>query len=171
VAFAIFAGLFYRHQADQRLSEMRAVTMAAVVFAREALVYADSADARASFAVIRADSIEHARKVLAPARAKIVAAAPDTCAPAIAALEAENTDLTAELAERKIAYDEQKAATVALRPATEKLADASTDLVKATQPSFFVRFLPDIGVGAAVGISAIDRRPDAVIGITLSWEL
>jgi hypothetical protein len=168
---AILAGFYIQHRTNEKVAEARTFAVAAVRAWNDEVSRADSLETVAQAANARADSIEHARKIAAPARAAVVAAAPDTCAPAIAALEAERDQAIAEADARKVAFQGEKEAAAGLRTAGAAVADATTELAKASKPSFFARLIPKIGVGGAASISAIDRRPDAVIGITLSWEI
>lgn len=84
----------------------------------------------------------------------------------------------------KSAYEEQKKATASLQAAVDtlipkleqlssasgRLDDSSGRLVKASKGSFWDHVVPKVGVGGAVGINPAGR-PDAVIGLTLSWQL
>lgn len=170
-ALAIIASLYYNHVKDTRLTESRAVAMSAVRAWNDESERADSAEARATYAEARADSIKRVRILAAPARAAIVAAAPDTCKPAIAALTAERDEAVVEAGQRQSALDAQKQATAILRPAGDALAGATSQLAKAAKPSFLSHLIPSIGIGGAAGLSVIDRRPDALIGVTFSWRL
>lgn len=58
---------------------------------------------------------------------------------------------------------DQQQAMVRLREAAGELADRS-------QRPFLSRIIPEVGFGATFGVSALDGRPDAVIGVTLSWR-
>ncbi len=169
-ALAILVGLWLTFQHNQELAESKAETMYYVAVAKAVLHYADSVSAQAAVTAAHATAIEHERQIKAPARAKIVAQAPDTCKPAIAALTADRDEARESAAGWKQSYEKQVAATQALQPATEHLVDASTNLAKHSGESFLQRITPDLGFGAAAGISAVDRRPDAVIGVTLSWR-
>lgn len=167
---AILASLYYNHKQNEGLERERATAEAAVYVMHEALGRADSLTIVAAEANARADSLESVRVVSKPAVARIVATAPDTCGPVIAALTAQLAQAEAEAATRDTAYQQQKAATAALQPPAVHLADATAGLVKATRPSFLSRLVPTFGVGGAAGISALDRKPDAVIGVTVSWR-
>lgn len=57
----------------------------------------------------------------------------------------------------------------ASQEALARLSVASTKLVQATKRPFFSRLLPKVGFGGTAGVSALTGRPDAVIGITLTW--
>lgn len=169
-AFAILASLYYTHTTDSRLQEAREAARTAVYVMHEAVQAADAAETRAQAAEARADSIQAVRLAAHPKVAAAVAAAPDTCRPVIAALEGERDRAVAEAGEARKALAARREATAALRPAAHNLADAATALVKRSRPSFLSRIAPDVGVGAAAGVSVTDRRPDAVIGVTLSWR-
>lgn len=85
---------------------------------------------------------------------------------------------TQEAESWKNAYEAQIHATVALRGAVDtsqtaskevreastNLQGSATELVKATRRGW----LPKVGFGAAAGVNP-QGRPDAVIGVTLSW--
>lgn len=164
---AILASLYYNHTKDVALEKYRAVAEVALVNQDHAMVIADQMTADAAQATARADSIEHARAITAPAVAKIVAAAPDTCKKVIAALQGQLAQAQAEAQGRKVAYQDQKEATAVLKPAATDLADATKGLIKASHHSMLI---PHFGVGVTAGFSAIDRRPDVVVGVTMSWH-
>jgi hypothetical protein len=152
----ILLALYGAQQYHSRtLAGARKVAAGAVRTAQEALDSARVWEERAKVAEAR-------RKAAAPARAIVVAAAPDTCAPAIAALEADKADLLEEL-------DAQKQAAALLRPATVELTEATTALVKSTG-GFWKAITPSIGVGVAAIYDPFQGRPAIGPGITLSWE-
>lgn len=181
---AVLAGLWLQFHHNQDLAAARAETEYAVAVAKVALAYGDSmssiaaeASAAAAEQAYQADAAERARKAAAPARAKIVAAAPDTCRPAIAALTAERDEAVAEAAGWHQAYQEQLRATAALqsaqdslRPATEHLANAATTLVKKSGESFWHRITPQFGIGGTVGIDPTTGKLAKAIGPTLTWH-
>lgn len=77
----------------------------------------------------------------------------------------------------KPAYEHEKEAVSHLRPALEncikasrQLDDKSGKLLGASHDTFWKHLTPKLGLGGAVGINPAGR-PDAVIGLTLSWHL
>lgn len=164
---AITASLYYNHTKDAAVEKYRAVAAVALVNQNHAMDIADQMTVNAALANVRADSIEHARAVTSPAVAKIVAQAPDTCKRVIAALQGQLAQAQAEAQSRKVAYQDQKEATAVLKPAATDLADATKGLIKASHRSSLI---PHFGVGVTAGFSALDRRPDVVVGVTMSWH-
>lgn len=148
----------------------RAKTTTAIAGAREAMKTSLVLQARAQAAEARAQAAEARRKAAAPARQAVVAAAPDTCGPAIAALEGERDDALDQVTHLKEALDAQKQATGVLTPAVETVAEAAEDLVDASGGSFWRDIIPDVGFGVAAGVSPLTRRADVIIGPTLHWE-
>lgn len=154
------------HQADQAIDVMQA-----------AISYAQTADSIADAVVARAEAAEARRKAQAPAVATIVAQAPDTCAPVIAALEGAR-ELAIETADAwKQAYDTTLAANARLQAAAGPLVDASKGQTEASEhlsdvsrPSFFQRILPKVGVGVTTGIDPIDRSFHVVVGPSAHWS-
>lgn len=173
----IFAGitvglLLYatQHHNDRSLAAAKAETKVAIAATQHALEIASAQQQAAAWAEHRADSIAKVRAVAAPKRAAVVAAAPDTCKPAIAALEADKASLTAEVAEARSALDAQKQAAGALKPAAQNLTQAATKLEKKSGGSFWKDITPKLGFGGAAGIDPIDHSFHPVIGVTLSWS-
>ena len=106
----------------------------------------------------------------------------------LAAAPSVRDSLTAAVAGRdayRSAFHTQMAASAALRSRGDSLAranrdltdvvrdygDASQAILDATKPSFLARLVPDVGVGAAVGIDPFTRKPSTAVGVTLSWSL
>lgn len=175
VAALLFAttitGAYFTFKRGQDAAGARQMAVQAARTAEEAIEYADSVEAAAAAEVARARTTETKRIARAPATSRIIAESPDVCKPVVDALTADIADLTVESKSWQTAFEKEKEAAGKLKPATSALIGATTDLVEATKPSFFARLVPKVGVGGAAGVSAIDRRPDVVIGITLAWEL
>ena len=154
---------------QRQLAGARAVAAGAVRTANEALDYADSVEAAAQAHVARVDTLIVYRRAAQPQRDSVVAAAPDTCGPAIAALQAEVADADSIAAGWKSAFEEEQRAAARLRAGTETVVDATDKLVKASG-GFWKAITPKVGFGGAVGYDPIENDADTVIGITLSWE-
>jgi hypothetical protein len=168
VVLAVIFGFQKLH--TRSLEQERAKVEVAVEATQHALKVAQAHQHRAADAEERADNIAAARRQRAPARAAVVEAAPDTCAPAIAALEADAREADAEIIDLRIALDEQKRGTAVLTPAAIALTDAAANLADASGGSFLQDLIPDVGIGVTAGISPITRRADVIIGPTLSWD-
>ena len=146
---------------------------------QKAISYADSATAIADSAVKRAEATAARRVAQAPAVAKIVAAAPDTCAPVIAALEGAR-DLAVETADAwKQAYDSTAAAAARLKaagevvvPAVQAQTEVSEHLADASRPGFFARLVPKVGVNATIGVDPLkpEEGVKKVVGVGVSWS-
>lgn len=154
---------------SRSLEHERARVNVAVAATQHALKIAADNQRRAAQAQHAADSIAAVRRQRAPARAAVVAAAPDTCRPAIAALEAEKAELKDENSRLRSAFDDQKKATAALTPTTKELAEAAHDLSRKSGGSFWRDITPKLGVGATVGLSTTGGVA-AVVGPTLHWD-
>lgn len=191
------AGAAVRHLVYSRLTaaEQRvavAVAQAADVRAQNAAVLAladslkletQAARAEAKRAVIEA---AQSRSALAQSRVRTsiaIASAPDTCRTVIKLVQAD-ADSALVVADKYRAVSDslaridslnaaviapQQSALTESQQALARLSDASTDLVKASRKPFLLRLLPKVGFGGTAGVSLTTRRPDAVIGITLTW--
>jgi hypothetical protein len=151
------------------LAGARQVAAAAVVEAQKAFDYADSVEAIAATHKLRVDTLVLYRREAQPARDSIVAAAPDTCAPAIAALQAEVADADSIAAGFQAAYEEEKKASARLRSAAETVVEATDKLVRKTG-GFWHDITPKVGFGVAAIYDPMQGRVAAGPGITLSWE-
>lgn len=191
------AGAAVRHFLNSRLSaaEQRvavAVSQAADVRAKNAavLLLADSlkletqaARSEAKRAILEA---AQSRSALAQQRVRtsiLVAAAPDTCKTIIQIVQADADSALAVADKYRASVDSltridslntdviarQQTALTESERALARLSDASTDLVKASHKPFLLRLLPKASFGGSAGVSVTTGRPDAVIGITLSW--
>ena len=83
------------------------------------------------------------------------------------------------------AFDNEARAAVALRARGDSLQSANDDLAAvvrnygnasekilgASKPSFISRLVPEVGVGAAVGIDPTTLKPSKTVGVTLTWSL
>jgi multidrug efflux pump subunit AcrA (membrane-fusion protein) len=167
VGLLLFAAQKYH---ARTLSGERAKTTQAVDDAKTALKRAEAAEIAALDAELRAKAAESRRAAQAPHRAAIVAAAPDTCAPAIDALQGELADADSTIAGLSDALEEQKRATATLKPATKAVVDAAEDLVAITGGSFLQDLIPEVGFGITAGVSPLTRRADVVVGVGLNWD-
>ncbi len=167
VVIAVLFGLQKFH--TRSLEQERGRVNVAVAATQHALKIAADQQQAAAWAMYRADSIAAARAAVAPKRAAVVRAAPDTCAPAIAALEADKADLQAENRNLRNAFDEQKQATAVLTPPAKELADAAHDLSRKSGGSFWRDITPNVGFGIAAGVSTSGGFA-VVAGPTLSWS-
>jgi hypothetical protein len=166
----ILVALYALQQYHARsLAGARKVAVQAIVEAQKAFEYADSVEAVAQAHIARVDTIVVRRAVAQPERARVVAAAPDTCAPAIAALQAEVADADSIAAGYKAAFEEEKRAAAALASAGHTVVDAADDLVDASG-GFWQDILPTVGFGVAAVYDPMQGRLAAGPGITLSWE-
>ena len=165
---------------------------------RSALLRADSLAAIADSAERRADSLvsvaEAAKKRAVQAesdaaiyreRYRVAAlAAPDTCAPALAAADSAlaatqsvaeqyRQGLAAAIGaslELQKALDSTQVALSTVEASARRLEAKAAELERASRPSLFSRLLPRPGVGVAAGVDR-NGKPAAVAGITLSWTL
>lgn len=113
-----------------------------------------------------------------------VGAAPDTCQPVIAALQAEVV-ATQHVADTYLllwgheveAHDKSK---IALLRAGHALAEAQRSLaasaakagaIEIPRPSLWSRILPQSSVGCTAGLSPITRNADVVCGASLGWKV
>ena len=160
---------FYQRHVNTELASARQAAAIANQQMHAAVRWADSTEAAGSAHVAQAVKVTAQRVARAPATARLIAASPDVCKEPIAALQKDVADLTVERDHYRAAYDDEKAAAGQLKTAGISTAQASQQLVRASG-GFWKAITPQIGIGAAAGISAIDRRPDAVIGITLGWH-
>lgn len=127
-----------------------------------------------------------ANSALAAQRARTtiaIAAAPDTCTPYIALLQTDVDSAVAVSQRYRSATDSLtridvlNSAEIArltrsvsdAQQALARLSSSATVLVKASRKPFLTRLLPNLGFGATAGVSLATGRPDAVIGLTLSW--
>ncbi len=127
---------------------------------------ADSAEQVAERAELRAERAE--------GRLEAAKTAADSLPPAIAAKDAWHDAYTSELAAAgalRARGDTLEAANKHLAILVRDYGDASKGILDATRPSFLKSLLPNVGVGAAVGINPLTRKPASVIGLTLSWDL
>ena len=151
------------------LTAERALTVSAIRAANEAIEYADSVEAAAQAHVARVDTLIVYRRAAQPQRDSVVAAAPDTCAPAIAALKAELADADSIASGWKSAFEDEQRAAARLRVGTATVTEAADKLVKASG-GFWKDIIPEVGFGVAAGIDPTEADFDTVIGITLSWD-
>ena len=184
IVLAIGSFLWYQHHSAGELEKARTeVAVAnhqadlAIAVMQTAISYADSAVIAADSAVARANAQAAKQARQAPRVATIVAQAPDTCKPVIAALQGQLATSQAESESWHDAYDEQKAATGRLQAAAGPLVDASQaqsaagqHLSDASKPSFLGRILPDVGVGAVAGVDPFDHSFHVVVGPSLHWS-
>lgn len=137
---------------------------------------ASLAEARADSEARRADSLAARGRRSEIRYVTLKATAPAPCAPVIAAADSALADAQAEAETARsglrtaqdAAKDYQAARDTALS-ALARLTAAATALNTASRPSWRERILPHIGVGGAAGINPIGR-PDAVVGLTVSWS-
>ncbi|MCC2626383.1 MAG: hypothetical protein K0S14_33 [Thermomicrobiales bacterium] len=151
------------------LAGARKVAIEAVIAAQDAFDYADSVEAVALAHIARVDTVVIRRAAAQPQRDSVVAAAPDTCGPAIAALQAEVADADSIAAGWQSAYEEEKKAAAALDAAGHTVVDAADDLVDASG-GFWQDIIPTVGFGVAAVYDPMLGRLAAGPGITLSWE-
>jgi hypothetical protein len=186
IALAVGSFLWYQHRHAGELEQARTeVAVAnhqadlAIDIMSRAISYADSVQALADSAEARANLAAAKQRAQAPRVAAIVAAAPDTCQPAIQALQGQLASSQAESESWHDAYDEQKAATARLEAAAGPLVDASqaqTDasqhLSKASKPSFLGRLVPKVGVNATIGVDPLQPEEGIkkVVGVGVSWS-
>ena len=135
-------------------------------------VRADSAEARAT---ALANRVLARDTVFVRERAEardIAAAAPDTCAPVVAAYERVLATSDSAKTDAMAAYAAEREATARLRSALGG-AMASIDTLRVTldsRPGPHLPFIPRLGVGVFAGICA-DGRACVGAGVTLSWGL
>jgi chromosome segregation ATPase len=188
----LFAG-YREFQHRQTLTAEQAKTTQAVEIATQAVTHAKQLTAQVQVEQAKAKAAEVRAAKLATTGEQHLAAR-GSLQPALDSAKT-NTDsvpvLKAALAQSdaaadkyKQAYEEQMVATAKLRGAldstqaaqadviakAQQLARNATQLVSASHESFWSHFVPEVGVGGAVGIG-MNGRPDAVIGLTLSWRL
>lgn len=168
---AIALGAYFQHTHNAQLAQARAETTIAVEAYHAAHTQALGYELVALAAETRADSIEQARAAAAPRVAAIVKAAPDTCKPVIDALQGQVAQLQAEAKGRKDAFSEQKQATAVLAPAADHVAQAATNLVKASKPSFWAHLKPNVGLGATVGVDPASGKFSKTVGVTFGWKV
>lgn len=165
----LLAFFYVQRLHNAELAGARTVAVQAIAAAQEAFDYADSVEAVAQAHVARVDTIVIRRAAAQPVRDSIVVAAPDTCGPAIAALQADVADADSIAAGYKAAFEEEKIAAARLRASGENVVEAAGDLVNETG-GFWRSITPKVGFGAAAGVDPTEQDFDTVIGITLSWE-
>jgi hypothetical protein len=184
VALAVITGTtvsrFYSNRLEDATRKVVAANAeATIALARAAL--ADSArllaEQEARAAAARAEAREAALRRQRARTDTLIAAAPDTCAPVIAALSADVDSALAVAADWREAHDSLASANRSLRASLDEtsralanLRNASETLVKRTRRPLLARLLPEAGFGATLGLSASTGRPDATIGITLTWR-
>jgi hypothetical protein len=125
-----------------------------------------------------ADALVEARAEVQDARQETKTANAEAGRALVRAAEAETkAAAAADSGQYKPAYEHEKEAVAHLKPALEScikasrtLDDKSGKLLNASHDSFWKHLTPKLGVGGAVGVNPAGR-PDAVIGITLSWSL
>lgn len=113
-----------------------------------------------------------------------VAAAPDTCAPVIAALQGELAAAAKVEAGHVELYAHEAAAhdsvSRALLKAQMGLAEAQRDLaalaakaadIHIPKPSLLSRLLPEADLGCTAGVSPLHGDFDAVCGVSLGWAV
>lgn len=191
VAFAVISvigGVWLHREFEDRLTVASADAQKAVDFAQTALLYAteqehvaDSARQVAEAANSRADRAE-AKLVKAKVSYSVaVAAAPDTCAPVIAAADTALALADSALVARATAYDSlnvafdaQKRATAALDSGLVKLVPATENLIAATKKSWLLKLLPsvDFHIGVEAGLDVLNKgKPWAYVGpsVSVGW--
>ena len=102
----------------------------------------------------------------------IAAAAPDTCAPVVAAYERVLATADSSKKDALSAFEAEREATAALRVARDA-ALASRDTLQTTldsRPGPHLPFIPRLGAGLFAGVCA-DGRACVGAGVTLSWGL
>lgn len=134
-------------------------------------------------AVARADGTEVRLAAERADFAKSTTAAPDTCREVVEkarialasasdvaqALRSAVATATERGDSLQLAIDSSMAPLRRLVVADSVVGSAATAVVNAMRPSFLSRFVPKLGVGAAVGIDAL-YHPNVVIGLTLGWK-
>jgi Tfp pilus assembly protein PilX len=132
---------------------------------------------------LRGDSLERRVANLHSRFSQLAATAPDTCSAVVAAAVVTIDSLT-ELAETRkaqaasaenealsyrFALDTTQKALNSARLSLGALGKAADAVERASRPSLLSRILPRPGYGATAGIDAFGK-PNAVVGITLSWN-
>lgn len=200
---AIAAGLVLQYRHNTELAAARTQTKHAVEIASFALQVTDEALAVADSLGRYADSVENVARDqaqqaaiatnwaqhLAAVADSAAAVAPDTCGPALAAMTASRDAEHASAVNWQAAYSKevqaysnlkQAADTLAnttrgLSTATSALAVQSTELVKASGPSFWSHLKPDIVVSAGVqrGVDLRDGTVHTTVGgqVGLGWRI
>lgn len=185
---SVIGGIWLHREFEQRLSVASADAQQAVDFAHTAVLYAqtqtevadsakhaaDAANARAA----RAETKLAQRKVT---YAAAVLAAPDTCAPVIAAADSALAAADSAIAEKGVAYDSltvafdaQKRATASLDSGLVKLVPATENLIAATRKSWLLKLLPtvDFHIGVDAGLDVFHKgKPWAYVGpsVSIGW--
>lgn len=169
----------------------RAVAASAVVSAKAAETFAAANQLLVANAQAETDSAKRKAAVLEQLLKKartgfqvVADAAPDTCAPVIAAANAAlaASDSLAGVRAAALASSEKareilqasvdslRASAARLVPATVTLSAATLTLERKSQPSFFTRIKPRVGFGLAAGADALGQ-PHLIAGMTLGWTL
>lgn len=177
-----------------KLAEARALVQSHILEAKaasaasaRALIAANEANSSAKQAskqaAAHAERARALRAQLAQVRAVSKTDAPlDSIAARIVAARDSFDTVDAEASEWKSAFESQLEATAKLQLAVDTLSSAlqaerasnvklqgsAGNLAKASRRGFWERFVPKVGVGAAAGVNP-QGKPDAVVGVTLSW--
>ncbi len=200
---AVLAGFILQSHHNAELATARAETRLAIAIGSDALDIASNALAFADSVAQVADSIEsvaeaqaHQASLAAQWAFKVAddadvlaLSAPDTCAPALAAMRASRDAEHAAAENWRIAYQTQVEATARLWlagdtlanvtrdvviPAVDTLAAAAGRLVDASGPSFWRAIKPEVVLSAGIthGVDIITGRRATVLGVQagLGWE-
>lgn len=200
---ALVLGVMLQYRHNTELAAARTQTKHAVEIASYALQITDEALAVADSLGRYADSVENVARDqaqqaaiatnwaqhLAAVADSAAAVAPDTCGPALAAMTASRDAEHASAVNWRLAYENQAEASAALRTAGDTLANTtrdlsnatsalvvqSTELVKASGPSFWSHLKPDVVVSAGVqrGVDVRDGTVHTTVGgqVGLGWRI
>lgn len=198
--FLILAGIagITRSHYTEKLAvaqhQIDALADTAALAKREAAVARDSAQLALDSARLAAhtrdslDAVQRAREARAGAAHKAadaaIQAAPDTCAPVIAALQAENAAMADMAAgyfnQYRTERDAHERTKVALTRATSALQDAERSLaglaagakaVELPRRSLLARLAPQTSLGCTAGLDPVSGKFAKACGATVGWKV